>query len=282
MIDGKVCGVLNNTSSQTCFICKTTISHLNDIETLINMEVDPESLSYGFSILHAHIRFMELVLHISYRLVLEENATWRSVLSVISYDQHHAEREQNKPSSCSLRDELGILVDIVLQGAGNTNDGNTARKFFKNFKIVSNLTGFDEDLLQRFHVILVVISSGYKINTEEFQNYCEDTAKMYVTLYNFYYMPPSVHVILLHGWKIMDRLILPIGYFSEEALENERDAQNRIAFCQFLLNEIYADPGFMDRILWTDESTYVRKGMFNQHNEHQWAHENPHVAREGL
>ncbi|XP_058804559.1 uncharacterized protein LOC131671826 [Phymastichus coffea] len=61
---------------------------------------------------------------------------------------------------------------------------------------------------------------------------------------------------------------------------HERDAQNRIVFCQFLLNEIDADPGFMDRILWTDESTYVRKGMFNQHNEHQWAHENPHMARE--
>uniref|UniRef100_A0ABD2X790 Uncharacterized protein n=1 Tax=Trichogramma kaykai TaxID=54128 RepID=A0ABD2X790_9HYME len=33
--------------------------------------------------------------------------------------------------------KLGILVDTPTQGAGNTNDGNMARKFFANTEIVS-------------------------------------------------------------------------------------------------------------------------------------------------
>lgn len=72
-----------------------------------------------------------------------------------------------------------------------------------------------------------------------------------------------------------------LGLFSYVIGIDPGDAENRLAFCQFLSGLIEADPGIMDRILWTDESTYGRIGMFNQHNEHYWAHENPNVVREG-
>lgn len=42
-----------------------------------------------------------------------------------------------------LRKKLGILVDVTKQGCGSTNDGNTARIFFRNFEVVSEITGFD-------------------------------------------------------------------------------------------------------------------------------------------
>lgn len=41
----------------------------------------------------------------------------------------------------SLREKIGILVDMVQQGTGSTDDGNTARGFFDNTKIVHEVTG---------------------------------------------------------------------------------------------------------------------------------------------
>lgn len=62
----------HNTSTQRCFICGESISHLNNIEELADRPIQEETLGYGFSILHAHIRFMDLVLHIAYRLIFKK------------------------------------------------------------------------------------------------------------------------------------------------------------------------------------------------------------------
>lgn len=40
------------------------------------------------------------------------------------------------------------------------------------------------------------------------------------------------------------------------------------------------DPQFLDRILWTDETTCKRDGYLNLHNLHSWSVENPHLMRE--
>lgn len=39
------------------------------------------------------------------------------------------------------------------------------------------------------------------------------------------------------------------------------------------------DPVFLTKILWTDESRFERSGVFNIHNYHNWAIENPHSTR---
>ena len=38
--------------------------------------------------------------------------------------------------------------------------------------------------------------------------------------YKWYYMPTSVHVILIHGFGIIQEHFLPIGILSKEAQEN--------------------------------------------------------------
>ncbi|KAL7304744.1 hypothetical protein TKK_0002981 [Trichogramma kaykai] len=68
MIDGKICSALNDVSSQKCHLCEATISQFNDIYNMYQLTIVPKALKYGISILHAHIRFMELVLHMSYRI----------------------------------------------------------------------------------------------------------------------------------------------------------------------------------------------------------------------
>lgn len=84
----------------------------------------------------------------------------------------------------------------------------------------AEITGFDKHLLKRFAVILQTISSGYEINTYNFANYTKETASMYVQLYEWYYMPITVHKILIHGSHVIEYSIVPIGQLSEEVQES--------------------------------------------------------------
>lgn len=89
------------------------------------------------------------------------------------------------------------------------------------------IPGFDRDLLNRLKVILAVISCSREVNIMAFKAYCEETAKIYARKYNWYYMPPSAHVILIHGWRIMQQLLVPISMLSEEAQEaNNKNVKN--------------------------------------------------------
>lgn len=71
----------------------------------------------------------------------------------------------------------------------------------------------------KFSIILRTLASGYKINIALFTKICDDTADLYVQLYPWYYMPPTVHKVLLHGAAIIKSFIIPIGHLSEEAVE---------------------------------------------------------------
>lgn len=64
-----------------------------------------------------------------------------------------------------------------------------------------------------------VISSHYEIDKKLFKEYCLDTARKYSEIYYWYYMPPSLHVILIHGHRMTEIMSLPIGMMSEEAQE---------------------------------------------------------------
>lgn len=59
-----------------------------------------------------------------------------------------------------------------------------------------------------------------------------------------------------------------------------RDYPSRILFCQSMLERHRADPEFLRKILWTDESTFKKDGYMNLHNLHEWHVENPHLMRE--
>lgn len=64
--------------------------------------------------------------------------------------------KKKKEVQIGLKEKLSICVDMVKQGFGSTNDGNTARKFFNNADVVSEVTGVDKVLIERFAVILQV------------------------------------------------------------------------------------------------------------------------------
>lgn len=214
MIDGKITSQLSNTSTATCDICKAKPSEMNDIDIVLQRSPSEDIYKFGLSSLHARIRCMECILHIAYRLDFKQ---WQAKGETLK--QQLAIRKKNIQNQ--FRTELGLLVDMVKQGAGSSNDGNTSRRFFANSEATAQITGVDEELIRRFGVILQVISCGEHVDVEKFRQYCTATAHRYVELYSWYYMPASVHKLLVHGADIIQHNnFIPIGKLSEEASES--------------------------------------------------------------
>ena len=81
--------------------------------------------------------------------------------------------------------------------------------------------------------------------------------------------PTTVHAIVRADGRH------PYHYTRVQGLD-PGDPPRRLTFCQWLLTMLQ----FLGLILWTDEATFTRAGVFNQHNAHYWAAENPHVVHE--
>lgn len=112
---------------------------------------------------------------------------------------------------------MGLLIDVPKTGFGTTNDGNSASQFFDNPELVSNITDVNDELICRFGIILKSIASAYSINIKEFEEYCSETADLYVQKYKWYFMPQSVHKILIYGAKIYNEALFSVEIMSEEA-----------------------------------------------------------------
>lgn len=59
------------------------------------------------------------------------------------------------------------------------------------------------------------------------------------------------------------------------------DENRRLQFCGWLAQEAVNTPGYLSNIIWTDETNFSNRGMWNRKNNHYWAKENPLVVREG-
>lgn len=57
------------------------------------------------------------------------------------------------------------------------------------------------------------------------------------------------------------------------------DFQLRVNFCAGLLAQVRVHQYCLNDILFTDECTFTKTGMMNQHNYHFWAEENPRLTR---
>lgn len=213
MIDGKIVQYMTDTkSSMNCFVCGVSPKEMNNIEHLLSKPVKESNFCFGLSTLHAWIRCFECIIHVAYNLPFK---SW----SARSEEQKTLKKERKTEIQEQFRSKTGLLIDVVKQGKGTTNTGNTARKFFSNPQLSAQITGVDENLIARFSTILKCISSNQKIHIGKFKEYCLETAKIYSNLYGWYYMPVSVHKILIHGAAFIEQAVLPIGQLSEEAQE---------------------------------------------------------------
>ncbi|XP_028165522.1 uncharacterized protein LOC114356509 [Ostrinia furnacalis] len=157
MVDTKICNDLtDNKSAMKCFICGANQLSMNKLDLINTKPPNEEHFGYGASSLHAWIRSFECILHIAYNLPFK---SW----SVRGDENKKIKEERKQQIQQDFRRELGLLVDFVKQGSGKTNDGNTARAFFTNYKISARITGINEQLIKRFYIILQTISSGYDV-----------------------------------------------------------------------------------------------------------------------
>jgi len=79
-----------------------------------------------------------------------------------------------------LNKELGLIVDVPKQGT--SNDGNTARTFFKNYEIVFKITGINKELLKSTYIILQIMAW----DVARFRKYANDTAELYISKFILY------------------------------------------------------------------------------------------------
>ncbi|CAH1986018.1 unnamed protein product [Acanthoscelides obtectus] len=122
MVDEKVCNAATQTAStMKCYICGATPKLFNDLS--IKRDVDSGALSFGLSILHARIRLFQSILHLSYKLPVKK---WQ----LRSEADKTVVKERKGEIQKVFREETGLIVDVPKANFGNTNDGNTSRRFF--------------------------------------------------------------------------------------------------------------------------------------------------------
>ena len=173
-----------------------------------------EVYKLGIPILYAKIRAFECIKNIGLRIEMK-------TYYVSSPEQKILFAEKKKKMQLDFHDRLGLHVDKPRSGGvGNSNDGNTARRAFSEPEVFSEISGVDVRLISRLAVILEVLSCGYAIDVQAFKNYCTETWHLYVELYGWYWMPASIHKILIHGWAIIASFPIPIGWLSEESQES--------------------------------------------------------------
>lgn len=55
------------------------------------------------------------------------------------------------------------------------------------------------------------------------------------------------------------------------------DRVRRVTYCRWFIQKHVDIPNFAANVIWTDESTSTRNGMWNRHNSHIWARTNPYA-----
>lgn len=209
MLDGKAINALMNTNStRSCNVCGAKPNEMTHVKP-----ADMSSFMYGISGLHSWIRFFEFILHLGYKLAVKK-------FIAKSPEEKKLVQERKSSIQASFKSLLSLNVDVPKVGSGNSNDGNTARKAFRNSKVFSDITGVNEDLIIRLHAILQVINCKSYIDVSKFKVHCDQTVALILDLYPWYKFPPSVHKVLFHGHQIISYFNLPIGYYSEEAQES--------------------------------------------------------------
>lgn len=71
MDDGKAISALTQIPSMNCHICLCKPSQMNELSSTTG-DIEPENLKYGLMTMHAWMKFMERVLHMSYYLELKK------------------------------------------------------------------------------------------------------------------------------------------------------------------------------------------------------------------
>nr|XP_047133816.1 uncharacterized protein LOC124811940 [Hydra vulgaris] len=117
----------------------------------MNLDTDNLEFKYGLSSLHAWINIFELTLHIGYK---KETGKWqaRAIADKLAVEQVKCRIQTD------FMNQLGLVVDFSKNGgSGTSNNRNTARRAFANYKLTAEILKVDETLIYYFSHFVITI-----------------------------------------------------------------------------------------------------------------------------
>ena len=94
------------------------------------------------STLHAWIRFLECMLHISYKMPIMK---WQARTE----DENNSVKLRKVEVRAEFQKRMGLVIDQPrVGGAGISNNGNTARRFFQQYDVSANIMNLDAGLMR--------------------------------------------------------------------------------------------------------------------------------------
>ena len=151
-----------------CPLCGATHTEQSTPGTHFHLKAREDVLRLGFTNLHAGIRFMEFLLHVSYMLDLKKPICLKSVPSDVASKARRQELVRKR-----LFEAYGIIVDARRKVGGTTNDGNTARIFFSDPDRTARLLDLPEDLVRTLDIIWKILRCKQEVDPVKVKEVCD-------------------------------------------------------------------------------------------------------------
>lgn len=225
MLDGKVYTDLTGTTGYSrCQICGSGPNEMSDLKNIDNGRFEKthenfvkENLLFNTQPLHTSMNVLTSLYDLSARQYIQKH--WEK-LSELEHAVLKVEKDRIKKA---MWDAFHVRINMPKQGGAGTSDtGNIARKVLAKPVLLAKTLDLDEELVKRICYILKQIRSSKPVdNLHEFDQYCRETNIMFLTTYDWYKIPVSLHRVLAHAKDYMEALPLPLGRMSEEAGESQ-------------------------------------------------------------
>ncbi|KAI6646218.1 Dna-mediated transposase [Oopsacas minuta] len=257
MLDGKMASILSGAGGASCQLCTATQKELKDRDLIlqgypINRNISDAIQLFGeledidaffslptnqrFNLTHQPLSTIDILpaspLH-SYTCIFR----WFNLLVY----HLNCNKLTWSPSSKEIKDSMvdvrtivqevpGLRIDQPDPKGGTTSTGGVARRAFSNdskfIECAMSLVKIDHrDSLCKLHtqlfVILRIINSDRKINTEELGCLCTDTYLLILQSFPWVNITPTLHKLLAHSEEILREMNFEYGLkcFSEEGSE---------------------------------------------------------------
>ena len=218
MFDGKITKILTgNISNQRCNLC-----HLlpREYKGKDEIKLSLRSILFTDEICTAPLHFGERsfdhLLNLGYRQEIKK------------YRKDHMSTEEQTGLEFErlaiidkLQDQLGVLVDMPGTNGGSTTNGNTIRRCFEEPRLLTDVLGLSFELVNGIIVVWRTLRCSDPLDANRFKKYCMKLVKLYELEVPWAEMNPALHLILHHGWMLIDAIpeTMSVSMFNEEGLE---------------------------------------------------------------
>lgn len=197
-------------STKTCHLCLKSMQVFKlDFKSPIILK---DTIQYGMAVLHVLLRVFEDLVKAAVKKLSQKHKIKRG----FSLDLFKKR----------FRKYSGIRMFEVRQGSGTSNDGNTARAFFKDPTRSAELLEINPELVLQTRDLIGMIS-----NQKEFiySDLFDNKAKLVWELYNNEFnecgknMSTTFHRLVAHGGAFLNyakELGIPLGQLSESSIES--------------------------------------------------------------